>query len=42
MAIDEENRFLYVVDTGSDVVDVFDADTYKLLRKIGTPGRNTC
>jgi DNA-binding beta-propeller fold protein YncE len=39
MAIDEENRFLYVVDTGSDVVDVFDADTYKLLRKIGTPGK---
>jgi len=39
MAIDEENRFLYVVDTGSDVVDVFDADSYKLLRKIGTPGK---
>ncbi len=39
MAIDTENRFLYVVDTGSDVVDVFDADTYKLLRKIGTPGK---
>jgi len=39
MAIDKENRFLYVVDTGSDVVDVFDADTYKLLRKIGTPGK---
>ncbi len=39
MAIDEENRFLYVVDTGNDVVDVFDADSYKLLRKIGTPGK---
>jgi len=39
MAIDTENRFLYVVDTGNDVVDVFDADTYKLLRKIGTPGK---
>ncbi|HTT24154.1 MAG TPA: 6-bladed beta-propeller [Candidatus Sulfotelmatobacter sp.] len=39
MAIDMENRFLYVVDTGNDVVDVFDADTYKLLRKIGTPGK---
>ena len=39
MAIDTENRFLYVVDTGSDVVDVFDADSYKLLRKIGTPGK---
>jgi len=39
MAIDTENRFLYVVDTGDDVVDVFDADSYKLLRKIGTPGK---
>ncbi|HYW66996.1 MAG TPA: 6-bladed beta-propeller [Candidatus Dormibacteraeota bacterium] len=39
MAIDTENRFLYVVDTESDVVDVFDADSFKLLRKIGTPGR---
>jgi DNA-binding beta-propeller fold protein YncE len=40
MAIDVENRFLYVVDTASDIVDVFDADSYKLLRKIGTPGKN--
>src|SRR5208283_4431430 len=40
MAIDEENRFLYVVDTQNDVVDVFDADSFKLLRKIGTPGKN--
>ena len=39
VAIDNENRFLYVVDTGNDVVDVFDADTFKLLRKIGTPGK---
>ncbi len=39
MAIDVENRFLYVVDTGSDIVDVFDADTFKLLRKIGTAGK---
>ena len=39
IAIDTENRFLYVVDTQNDVVDVFDADTYKLLRKIGTPGK---
>ena len=39
MAIDKENRFLYVVDTASDVVDVFDADTYKFLRRIGTPGK---
>jgi DNA-binding beta-propeller fold protein YncE len=39
IAIDTENRFLYVVDTQSDVVDVFDADSFKLLRKIGTPGK---
>lgn len=39
IAIDAENRLLYVVDTQSDVVDVFDADTFKLLRKIGTPGK---
>jgi len=39
IAIDTENRFLYVVDTQNDVVDVFDADTFKLLRKIGTPGK---
>ena len=39
IAIDTENRFLYVVDTQNDVVDVFDADSFKLLRKIGTPGK---
>lgn len=39
IALDNENRFVYVVDTQNDVVDVFDADTFKLLRKIGTPGR---
>jgi len=39
MAIDTENRFLYVVDTQNDVVDVFDADNFKLLRHIGTPGK---
>jgi DNA-binding beta-propeller fold protein YncE len=39
IAIDTENRFIYVVDTQNDVVDVFDADSYKLLRKIGTPGK---
>jgi DNA-binding beta-propeller fold protein YncE len=37
VAIDRENRFLYVADTGNDVVDVFDADSYKLLRRIGKP-----
>ena len=39
IAIDYENRFLYVVDTQSDVVDVFDADSFKFLRKLGTPGK---
>ncbi|MGA2131500.1 MAG: 6-bladed beta-propeller [Bryobacteraceae bacterium] len=39
MAIDKENRFLYVVDTGKDQVIVFDADTYKVLRTIGTAGK---
>jgi DNA-binding beta-propeller fold protein YncE len=39
MAIDTENRFIYVVDTQNDVVDVFDADNFKLLRKLGTPGK---
>ncbi len=39
VAIDRENRFLYVVDTGNDVVDVFDADKLKLLRQIGKPSR---
>jgi sugar lactone lactonase YvrE len=39
IAIDAENRFLYVTDTQNDVVDVFDADSFKLLRKIGTPGK---
>jgi sugar lactone lactonase YvrE len=40
MAIDEENRFLYVANTGSDQILVYDADTFKLLRKIGTPGKD--
>jgi len=40
LAIDTENRFLYVVDTQQDQVIVYDADTYKLLRRIGTAGKN--
>jgi sugar lactone lactonase YvrE len=40
LALDEENRFLYVANTGSDQVLVYDADTFKLLRKIGTGGKN--
>ncbi len=37
VAIDRQNRFVYVADTGNDVVDVFDADHYKFLRRIGKP-----
>jgi DNA-binding beta-propeller fold protein YncE len=37
VAIDRENRFLYVADTGNDVVDVFDADSFKYLRQLGKP-----
>ena len=40
LAIDTTNRFLYVVDTQQDQVLVFDADTEKLLRRIGTGGKN--
>ncbi len=39
LAIDEENRFLYVANTGTDQILVYDADTFKLLRKIGTAGK---
>ncbi|HWR15675.1 MAG TPA: SMP-30/gluconolactonase/LRE family protein [Terriglobales bacterium] len=39
LAIDNENRLLYVTDAEQDLVLVYDADPpYKLLRKIGTPG----
>ncbi len=39
MAIDNENRLLYVADAELDQVLVYDADPpYKLLRKIGTEG----
>jgi len=40
LAIDTMNRFLYVVDTQQDQVIVYDADTFKLLRRIGTGGKN--
>jgi DNA-binding beta-propeller fold protein YncE len=40
LAIDTQNRFLYVVDTQQDQVVVFDADTLKELRRIGTGGKN--
>ena len=40
LAIDATNRFLYVVDTQQDQVIVYDADSFKLLRRIGTGGKN--
>jgi sugar lactone lactonase YvrE len=39
IAIDTENRFIYVADTELDQVVVFDADTFKPLRTIGTAGK---
>jgi DNA-binding beta-propeller fold protein YncE len=40
VAVDNENRFLYVCDTDLDQVLVYDADApFKLLRKIGTAGK---
>jgi len=38
LAIDTQNRLLYVSDIELDQVLVYDADTLKLLRKIGTTG----
>ena len=40
LALDTTNRFLYVADTQQDQVIVYDADTLKLLRRIGTGGKN--
>jgi sugar lactone lactonase YvrE len=40
MAIDKENRLLYVADVALDQVLVYDADSFKPLRQIGTTGRN--
>jgi DNA-binding beta-propeller fold protein YncE len=39
IAIDTENRFIYVADTGLDQIVVFDADSFKPLRTIGTAGK---
>lgn len=40
LAIDNENRFLYVADASQDLVLVYDADPpFKLLRSIGTAGK---
>jgi sugar lactone lactonase YvrE len=38
LAIDTQNRLLYVADIDLDQILVYDADTLKLLRKIGTSG----
>jgi DNA-binding beta-propeller fold protein YncE len=40
VAIDKENRLLYVADSVLDQVLVYDADSFKLLRKIGKTGHN--
>jgi sugar lactone lactonase YvrE len=40
MAIDNENRFLYVADAAQDLVLVYDADKLTFIRKLGTPGKN--
>ena len=37
LAVDNENRFLYVADSERDQVLVYDADTFKFLRAIGKP-----
>ncbi len=39
MAIDNENRFLYVADAGQDLVLVYDADKLTFIRQMGTPGK---
>ena len=39
LAVDNENRFLYVTDAEQDLVLVYDLDPpFKLVRKLGTPG----
>jgi DNA-binding beta-propeller fold protein YncE len=38
LAVDTQNRLLYVADIGLDQILVYDADTLKLLRKMGTTG----
>lgn len=40
LAIDTNNRLLYVADIDLDQILVYDADTLKPLRKIGTGGRH--
>lgn len=40
LTLDRENRLLYVSDVKLDQILVYDADSLKLLRKIGTTGHN--
>src|SRR5271169_4247083 len=40
LTLDKENRLLYVADVALDQVLVYDADSFKLLRKIGTTGHD--
>ena len=40
LALDTQNRLLYVSDIALDQVLVYDADSLKLVRKIGTTGHN--
>lgn len=40
VAVDSENRLIYVADVELDQVIVFDADSRKLVRKLGTSGKN--
>ena len=42
LAIDRENRLLYVSDVNLDQVLVYDADSLKLKRKMGTTGQDSC
>jgi DNA-binding beta-propeller fold protein YncE len=38
-AVDDENRFLYVVDAAKECVFVFDADNFRYLRTVGGPAK---
>jgi sugar lactone lactonase YvrE len=38
LALDKENRLLYVADVELDQILIYDADSFRLLRKIGTTG----
>jgi DNA-binding beta-propeller fold protein YncE len=40
LAIDTQNRLLYVSDIAQDQILVYDADSFKLKRKMGTGGKN--